>query len=356
MTAGQSLVAVAQVEGSVYAAVRRAMEEAAWREHIPYRARVALKPNLGWDLFVPGSVTSPWVLEGVIQVLRDHVADIVVVESDQVLVSCERAAQRSGIQAVCERYGIEFVNLSRREQLTLDDPGLSILRGMRVPRLLREREIITVPVMKTHNKTVLTGALKNQWGCLEKLRHSLHLVVDDALAEVNRVVRPCFAVVDATVAMEGNAPKSGKPRVVGKVLAGADLVAVDAVLGWLMGIPPRTVRHLATCAAAGVGTQDFGGIRIVGGPVEPIDPPFERAHDNLVSKVEMAFRRSRLSRLVFRTRLFDVMCWGAELYYLLWYYLGPGRTRCRTVLEHPFYGAQWTDALGNRSSGAGANP
>ncbi len=35
--------------------------------------------------------------------------------------------------------------------------------------------------MKTHNKTVITGAIKNQWGCPWMLRHNFHPVLPQAL-------------------------------------------------------------------------------------------------------------------------------------------------------------------------------
>src|SRR5713101_9428139 len=75
----------------VLAGVQRAMDLAQWRQFIPRGADVALKPNLGWDLFLPGATTSPWALEGVARTIRDWVGKIYVVESDQVVVDVEKA-------------------------------------------------------------------------------------------------------------------------------------------------------------------------------------------------------------------------------------------------------------------------
>ena len=46
--------------------------------------------------------------------------------------------------------------------------------------------------------STITGAIKNQWGCLPKLRHSYHLEVHGALADINRLATPKFAVMDGT--------------------------------------------------------------------------------------------------------------------------------------------------------------
>ncbi len=56
---------------------------------MPQGADVALKVNLGWDLFIPGSITSPLVTEALIGAIRDHVGTIYMVESDQVLEDVE---------------------------------------------------------------------------------------------------------------------------------------------------------------------------------------------------------------------------------------------------------------------------
>ena len=106
-----------------------------------------------------------------------------------------------------------------------------VLKELTVPEILLRTTLVTVPVMKTHNKTVITGAIKNQWGCLPMFRHNYHLVLDAALADINAVVRPCFAMMDATVGLEGNSPKSGKPKVVNRMLASGDCVALGCGRG-----------------------------------------------------------------------------------------------------------------------------
>ncbi|HEY4490706.1 MAG TPA: DUF362 domain-containing protein, partial [Acidobacteriota bacterium] len=69
----QSTVAVVSVSDSVQDAVRSAMELASWKSYVDQGKPTALKVNLGWDLFIPGSITSPWVIEGVIETIRDWV-------------------------------------------------------------------------------------------------------------------------------------------------------------------------------------------------------------------------------------------------------------------------------------------
>ncbi len=203
MAAEKSVVSIEPVKGDVPGAVRRALEGADWSRAIPKGADVSLKVNLGWDLFIPGSITSPLVAEALIGAIRDHVGTIYMVESDQVLEDVEKAFHESGMAEVCKRTGVRWVNMTRAATVPHDEPRNVVLKRIDVPQILKDTLLVTVPVMKTHAKTRLSGAIKNQWGCIGKMRHEYHLVLDDALADLNFVMRPALALMDATVALEG---------------------------------------------------------------------------------------------------------------------------------------------------------
>ena len=90
---------------SVHAQVRECMAAAGWLKFITPGADVCLKVNLGWDIFLPGAVTAPWVVEGVIEAIQDHVGQIYLIESDQVVVDVERALRQTHLDRVCRRHG-----------------------------------------------------------------------------------------------------------------------------------------------------------------------------------------------------------------------------------------------------------
>ncbi|MBI3782055.1 MAG: DUF362 domain-containing protein [Deltaproteobacteria bacterium] len=341
-----SLVRVAAptpVRDDVLAGVRRAMELANWREHIPRGADVALKPNLGWDLFLPGATTSPWVLEGVVRTLRDWVGKLYVVESDQVVVDVEKAFRLNRIDRVCRDYDLTWVNMSHMPLITVPLPNGRVLKELQVPEILLRTTLVTVPVMKTHNKTMITGAIKNQWGCLPMFRHNYHLVLDAALADINSVARPRFALMDATIGLEGNSPKSGIPRVVNRLLGSGDPVALDAVAAKIMGFDPPAIGHLQECVAAGLGTLDLDEIAVVGDDDLSLNLHFVPAQHNFVSWMELVLRRRPALRpLFFDTPLFQICCRLTMIYYDVWYYLlGIGKRRRDQIVYATGYGAQW---------------
>jgi uncharacterized protein (DUF362 family) len=339
--APRSVVALHEVRGDVRAAIRAALEDVEWRRVLPRGEPVALKVNLGWDLFIPGSITSPLFVEALIREIQPHVGAIHVVEADQVLEDVEKAFAKSGMKAVCERTGATWVNMTRGTTTPVDAPRNVVLKRIDVPRILREARLVTVPVMKTHAKTRLSGALKNQWGCLSTMRHSHHLELDDALADLNSVLRPVLSVMDGTVALEGNGPKSGRSRVADRVLASTDPVALDTVQAICMGLDPKSVVHLQRCADRGIGTNERARIDVRGLVPEKSALAFTPAKHNAVSFLETILRRSSLKRLVFDSPLFKVALVGAKLYYRVWTLLA-AEPNWRRVREHPLYGSQWS--------------
>jgi uncharacterized protein (DUF362 family) len=346
----RSTVSVVRVSESVQASVREAMELAGWRKHVDPDRPVALKVNLGWDLFIPGSITSPWVLEGVIQTVREINARIYLVESDQVLENIQKVFVKMQLGKLCERYGVQWINMTSSEMVSIPLNG-KIFQTLEIPKILQESQLITIPVMKTHAKTQITGALKNQWGCITKLRHNYHLVLTDALADINSVLRPVFCVMDATISLEGDGPKSGIPRITHRILSSADPVALDTVQAKLMGMDAASIAHLSACAARGIGTNDLAQIDMVGDPeASHLNFHFKPPRHNLVSFIEESLRRSVFRKLVFHTPLFLLMVAGAKIWYLLWFYLGKGRKHWKTILSDPYYGPEWRDIRGGSSS------
>jgi uncharacterized protein (DUF362 family) len=334
-------VSIVRVRESVHEAVRKAMELARWKEFITEGAEVSLKVNLGWDLFLPGAVTGPWVVEGVIQTIKDYVGRIYVVESDQVVVDVEKALRQTRIDKVCERYGAEWVNMTNTEFRTVPMPDGMAFREIGVPEILLRTEMITIPTIKTHNKTTITGAIKNQWGCLPKLRHNYHLVLDAALADINKAITPRFAVMDATVGLEGNSPKSGVPRVVDRVLASGDFVAMDAVVAKIQGFDPDQVKHIQNCRQLGLGVARLDEIDVVGDDDLSLNLHFKPARHNLVSWVELVLRKSFMKWLFFDTPVFPICCWGARMWYYGWYYLVRGKRMRDEIMNDTRYGDQW---------------
>jgi hypothetical protein len=130
--------------------------------------------------------------------------------------------------------------------------------------------LINLPVLKTHYLTKVTLAMKNLKGCLkreDKPRfHQRNL--SQAVVELCKIVRPRINIIDCTakeiVRQLGTGYAEEKKRSGGLLIAGRDIVSVDAVGCALMGMDPAQVPTVSLGAAAGLGEGDLTRIDIVG--------------------------------------------------------------------------------------------
>jgi len=155
--------------------------------------------------------------------------------------------------------------------------------------------LVSLPKMKTHVATTLTGAVKNSYGHLvggEKTM--LHRVAvgpmafAEAVVDVFQVRRPDFILLDAVTAMEGQGPSGGQLREVGRVLASDNAVALDAVMAAMMGLEPRRIPLLRIAEERGLGPDDLEAIEI-SGPFEVLPkfkvPPVGMGMGTLIARI-----------------------------------------------------------------------
>ncbi len=334
----QPEVAIHRVGPSVQDSVRATLEAVDWESLIPEGADVALKVNLTHDMLMPGSNTSPWVVEGVVRTIGERVGTIYLTDADQVLIKVATAFRRSGLGPVCDKYDLKFHNLSsgRFEIVERELDGETF--RFKYPEFLRGVTTITLPVLKTHFRCMITGALKNQYGCLEVARHNFHDQLSQYICLVNAEVRPALSLMDGTVGMEGDGPKSGLPRVCDLLLASADPVALDTAAARVMGFDPERIEHIVLCHREGLGRMD--GIRYPGLDPAEANLNFQPPQENFVAKIEGRLRHAPGAGKIFSGGLLTFFSLGAKLWYLVWYYILTGRRRRNRILKTR-YGPQF---------------
>ncbi len=336
-----SQVAAAKVTDSVSEAVRKVAEQLRWRDWIPKGAPIYLKVNLTHDLLMPGAVTSPLVVEGLVRLLRGWCSDIALVESSQLLTDADKALARSGYPRLLAEYGVRWINLSRGEWVPAEVEVLGEHHVVLVPAALRGASILSVPVMKTHFRCTMSGALKNLWGCLDDNRHLYHDDLPLRIVMIHKALHPALHIMDATVSMEGDGPKAGTPRVTNLVLGSTDPVALDATACAAMGFFPEKVEHLCFAQRAGLGRMDRGLVEMVGDSLQGVNFHFAPARKTVVATVEDKLRHAAIGRILLEGPILPLFNGIARLWYLLWYHVLAGRRRCRRILDHPVYGAAY---------------
>lgn len=240
---------------------------------------VLVKPNL---LIAKepeaGITTHPEVVRAVIRILKDIGCRIFVGDSPSAWGNREQDVdevhQRTGMKKICQEENVILVKFNKRRwhgkfPLTtwLDNCDY----------------IVNVPKFKTHNLTVLTGAIKNLFGLVpgtfKAELHKNHFKTDDfsrILVDIYQKAKPALTVVDGIVAMEGDGPgTAGKLRQQGLILAGTDCLAIDTVLAVIMGISPLDVPTTKEAASRHLGVSEIDSISIIGEQLKDLNPkPF----------------------------------------------------------------------------------
>lgn len=310
----------------VFKAVKKAMELAHWERYVKGK-RVVLKVNVVWDKIYPSCTTTPMVIEGVLKVIRSSKKikpeKITIVDTDTAaIMRADISFKIQGIENMAKKYGAEVVNLSHTEFKEVSFKKALVLHKLKVSRVLLDADtIMTIPVLKTHSYSTMTGALKNQWGCIHDLRHNFHTVLHQAIADVNSFFKKkiTFALMDGLFGMEGKGPKTGVPRKIGYIFASPDRVSLDTVACTVMGIDPKTVKHITFAQEIGVGSMSA---KVVGDPLPSFS--FKPATaSNIVMATEMWLRHRGkwMEWLMFdaHSPFLLLLRWAAKIYYDFWY-------------------------------------
>ena len=262
----------------------RLLNLADYQNVIAKDADTALKVNISWHFFFPGSSTTPWQLDGVIRAMKKdgYSPDLIHACHNRTVVIDAHLGERENKQLpVVEAHGLRNVHIYEGEDwinihdavgdLTKDFLCLNEVypQGFMIPRRFIGENIIHLPTVKTHVFTTMTGAMKNAFGgLLNERRHWTHPVIHETLVDLlmiqQKIHRGVFAVMDGTFAGDGPGPRCMIPRVKNVILASADQVAIDAISAKLMGMDPLSIKFIRLAHERGLGCGDPRDIEIVG--------------------------------------------------------------------------------------------
>ena len=184
-----------------------------------------------------------------------------------------------GVQTAVEAAGGEVLALEDDERVSVDVADAFCLHRIDYPKTMLECDVlINLPCMKTHGMTLATLGVKNYQGILtDEQKYEGHRDdISQHVVDIHRVRLSDLTIMDALLAMEGNgAGEAGLPVPLNTILAGADMVAVDAVAAACMGLEDvLDVQATRLAAYAGLGVADLNQIQVVGTPIDEIRREF----------------------------------------------------------------------------------
>lgn len=314
----------------------RLMNLAGYQDVISKDCDTALKINISWHFFYPGSSTTPWQLDGVIRAMKRDGYDPSLIHGchNRTVVIDAHLGERENKQLnVVQAHGLRNVHLYEGEDWinvrdaigSLADKFLCLNQvypdGFMIPKRFIGENIIHLPTVKTHVFTTTTGAMKNAFGgLLNERRHWTHPVIHETLVDLlmiqKKIHRGVFAVMDGTFAGDGPGPRCMVPHVKNVLLASSDQVAIDAVAAKLMGFDPmRDLKFVRLAHEQGLGCGDPRDIEIVG----DVDAAAQNWHFTGPFK-KMTFA-SRMQHLIYWGPLKKPIEWSLKTVLAPWAYM-----------------------------------
>jgi len=255
---------LAAVEGSAVDAARRAVELlGGMGRFVGSGQRVVVKPNIGWDRTPEQAAnTNPDVVAAVVRMCLDAGAGEVLVfdrTCNDPRLSYRRSGIKDAVEAVTDRR-VKLFHPDRRKYVDVAIPRGEALKEWKLYEDAVKADVfINVPIAKHHSLSGLTLGMKNVMGVIGGNRGQIHTGFDDKIVDLN-VVRPShLTVLDATRILTAHGPQGGRledvrePRT---VVAGTDIVAVDAYSTRFFGLKPKEIDHIRRAAERGLGTMD----------------------------------------------------------------------------------------------------
>ncbi|MCH5284185.1 MAG: DUF362 domain-containing protein [Akkermansiaceae bacterium] len=228
---------------------------------------VVIKPNCAWDKGPELSAnTHPDLVGRVVKLCREAGAARVVA-FDHSCDAWQRVYRVSGIQEAVEKNGGEMLSGADegmyREHA---NPQARNLKSAKVHKAILDSDVyINMPVLKHHGGARMTACMKNAMGLVWDRgffhSHDLHQCIADSVL----LRKPDLNILDAFAPMLRNGPK-GKDEndliSTKALLAGTDIVAVDAAASKLLGNAEGEVRHIDLAAEMGLGEKDLSKVVI----------------------------------------------------------------------------------------------
>jgi len=277
--------------------------------------KIVIKPNVLFGVNPQKCVTThPSVFKAVGAILKQAGVTMYCGDSSG-FGKCEGNMRRAHLKPVADELGIKLVDFDNGRDVAHREALLN-KRFVLANGVLESDGVISLPKLKTHGLTRFTGAVKNQFGCVPGfLKSQFHVKMPDPhefatmLVDLTSLIRPRLYIMDGIMAMEGNGPRSGKPRKLGVLLFSSDPVALDAIACKIIDLDPAFVPTSEPGERAGLGTYHYENIEVVGENVASfVDRDFDVVRKPPVVMPKGALRTFLKNRLCPRPAIDETVC------------------------------------------------
>ena len=270
-------------DNSVITAIRRGLEMLGGISNfVRAGEKIVLKPNLLVGVAPEKGVTThPAILKAVGKILQEAGVSVYYGDSPS-FGGMEGNLKRAGLKQVGDEMGFIMADFDKGREVSFKE-GLLVKKFIVANGVLDADGLVSLPKFKTQGFTRLTGAVKNQFGCVPgMLKSQYHVKLPDPydfgtmLVDLNSFIKPRFYIIDGIIAMEGNGPRSGKLKSLNVILMSDDPVAIDATACRIIGLDPEIVPTSIPGEKSHAGTYHSENIELLGDSLESFfDPAFD---------------------------------------------------------------------------------
>jgi uncharacterized protein (DUF362 family)/NAD-dependent dihydropyrimidine dehydrogenase PreA subunit len=222
-------------------------------------------------------VTHPEVVRAVVCIIQGAGGEPVIVDSPggpSSRMLLKMAYEKAGLVRVAEETGAKLSYDTSSKIVSF--PEGNLIKAFEVLNVVSEADaVITVPKLKTHSLTYLTGATKIIYGVVPGIsKAAYHAKLADVerfstmLLDLNNLIKPRLSIMDAVVGMDGNGPSAGSPKKIGAILSGSDHLAVDVVASSLVGFNALDVTTIKAAATCGLTSGKLEDVEVLGEKIE----------------------------------------------------------------------------------------
>jgi len=221
--------------------------------------RILIKPNMCYYYHPStGEVTDPQFVSAIVDIFQERFNDpeISIVEADASAMKCKYAFSMLGYDRIVKEIGIKLINLCKEEstEISINIKGSKF--DILIPNIFNKSDlIVNVPKIKYMDGVKISCALKNMFGCnANPGKYIYHKELNDIIVNINKHIKTNLVITDGLMVC-------GKyTKRLNMVMSSKDPVANDAAASRLMGLNPRSVKHIASASKNGVGNMEFNPV------------------------------------------------------------------------------------------------
>ncbi len=227
---------------------------------------IVLKPNL-INHQPPPTTTPVKTVEAVAKYFLESNFEVSIAEGSG-WSDTPYAFKKLGYQGLAERHGVKLIDLNRDTYIKKKNEASIVLKEFWIPSSLKNKYLISIPVLKEHSITTVTLSMKNMLGAAPPNKNivarkgDLHRIgINESIVDINLYLKPNLAIIDGIEAGLGGELNS-KPKKTNVMIFSDDLVAADSAGAKFLGYDPMKIRHIRLAMEKGLGSLKYEEVEV----------------------------------------------------------------------------------------------